>query len=138
MSASGWSILFSAMTVGNFSSTNALTTFSIVSLDQCSRGSFNPSRSRQRATTVEVLPYPENWVCSVSTALASDGDVSICAVDEAVKGWKLTYGDVPSFDRTPGKEVRICIVVRSKEPYHFSIKFPCTHRTISERNHAMS
>jgi len=56
LSASGWSILFKAYTVGNFSSTNALTTFSIVSSDHCSRGSFSPNLSRTRVTSCAVLP----------------------------------------------------------------------------------
>jgi hypothetical protein len=70
LSASGWSILLSAMTVGNFSSVKAWTTRSIVSLDQSCSGSFRFMRSRQRATTALVDPYPENWFCSVSTAVA--------------------------------------------------------------------
>jgi hypothetical protein len=61
LSESGLSILFKAITVGNFSSVNALTTLSIVSLDQCSSGSFIASLSRQRATICEFDPYPENW-----------------------------------------------------------------------------
>lgn len=46
LSESRWSILFRAMTVGNFSSTNALTTLSIVSSDQVSRGSLRANRSK--------------------------------------------------------------------------------------------
>lgn len=61
LSASAWSILFRAMTVGNFSSVNAFTTLSIVASDQCSRGSLMASLSRHRATVLLVLPYPENW-----------------------------------------------------------------------------
>lgn len=57
--------------VGNFSSTNALTTSSTVSSDQCSSGSLRASLSKNRATTPFVEPYPENWVCRVSTAFAS-------------------------------------------------------------------
>ena len=71
LSASGWSILFKAKTVGNFSSVKALTTELMVSGDQCSRGSLSFKWSSVRATVCDVLPYPENWFCSVSTGFAS-------------------------------------------------------------------
>lgn len=60
LSASAWSILLRAITVGNFSSVNAFTTRSIVASDQFSRGSLMASLSRHRATVLLVLPYPEN------------------------------------------------------------------------------
>lgn len=49
----------------------ACTTFSMVSSDQFSSGSFKPNRSRHLATVDGALPYPENWPCKVSTAFAS-------------------------------------------------------------------
>jgi hypothetical protein len=56
LSESGWSILFKAITVGNFSSVKALTTCSMVSSDHVSRGVLIPDRSRHLATTFDVLP----------------------------------------------------------------------------------
>ena len=46
LSASGWSILLRARTVGNLMSTNALTTVWTVSGDQVSRGVFSEMWSR--------------------------------------------------------------------------------------------
>ena len=56
LSASGWSILFRAKTVGNFSSVKALTMVDMVSGDQCSRGSLSFRRSSVRATVCGVEP----------------------------------------------------------------------------------
>lgn len=71
LSESGWSILLSAITVGNFSSIKETTTFEMVSFDHSSSGSFIFIRSRHLATIFDVLPYPENCVCRVSTAVDS-------------------------------------------------------------------
>ena len=69
---------------------NALTTFPIVSSDQSCSGSFSPNLSRQRATTAAVLPYPENWFCNVSTAVASEVGRSVSDVIELM-GQELTH-----------------------------------------------
>jgi hypothetical protein len=51
LSASAWSILLRAMTVGNFSSVKAVTSFSTVSGGHVSSGVLICARSRARATT---------------------------------------------------------------------------------------
>lgn len=108
--------------MGNFSSMKALTTISTVSSDHASRGSFKPRRSRQRATMVEVLPYPENWPCNVSTGFAF---VATCLrlIDPLIEESVLT-----PFLRD----------LECSRTNHFSIKLPNTHRTISECSHSMS
>ena len=71
LSASGWSILLRAMTVGNFSVVKASTTEAMVESDQVSRGSLRARRERVRETVEALEPYPLNWFWSVSTAVAS-------------------------------------------------------------------
>ena len=56
LEASGWSILFSAMTVGNFSLMKASTMLEMVVGLQFSRGSLGETRESVRATVCEVLP----------------------------------------------------------------------------------
>lgn len=118
----------------------ASTTTWTVSSDHCSRGSFKFSLSRHRATIDEVLPYPENWPCNVSTGLPSVISVN---------------GEFSQHMKEFHELIAMCL--RLIEPlipncqhyahvyfpnieltYHFSIKLPSTHLTISPRSHSMS